>query len=869
MSKGSQGSKGTQSSYQHDVAWRGDPTNYQVDVRPSSASRGSPMSKQRSMASGWYKAPAIAALRNLLLGKAFALVMVIALFMALFLPDIWVISGANSNAVIDVLLTVVMIMFTFEFVSLSISDPAYHLSFFQLMDFIGTVSMIFDISYMFGVDNSAPTVTSNDSGRADVALLRAARAAKIGARAGRLSRVLRILRFLPFLKSPGQDESTGIASMISGRLANLLAVRVAALTIILVMVIPIFDVWTFPQEDFSLQTWVQRLSNNLELGKVSDTLAELDLMKDFYARYEYGPYTACSGSPVVIDGSNMFECNSTDTRLASWDGTKLKTPPRMASALFVHTETFMVGFNMHHNHQITAGTGMATTCFIIFIMVFSGLALSSVVMNIAVRPLERMLGSVRDIATTVFKLSEGIEEEGGDEEEDLDVESSNEMKLLEKVVSKLAIVADLNSTQVVDTKDMGSDDIAILEMMQGVTSMSQAKKVTDRKPQNIRKKGSVSAALKVRAQAQELGVTQEVFDSLGFNTLPLTKQQRISLGTFIISTFHGQDEGFVNTADDLQVLQRFVAAVEKEYLPVAFHSFAHAVDVVHGVARMMRATGSEAFLGELEQYALLIAAIAHDMGHPGMNNGFLNEVGHDLALQYNDRSPLENMHCAKLYSVMSNPSTNVLAKFSKEQYNAVRKVCIETILHTDMMLHGAMVKDLNLTYEMNKETFASHANMSVEEEAAASAAEAEVWSKPDTKLLAMECILHAADVSNPCRQWEVTKAWAWACLDEFFSQGDQEKSLGIPVMFLNDREKLNKPSSQIGFVEFMIAPFVAAQIRLWPELKEFGYNLSANIGKWEEMWMEEVKPSEEERGKVRGRVQKIQDNMTNAINRAA
>merc|ERR1719389_1279103 len=99
----------------------------------------------------------------------------------------------------------------------------------------------------------------------------------------------------------------------------------------------------------------------------------------------------------------------------------------------------------------------------------------------------------------------------------------------------------------------------------------------------------------------------------------------------------------------------------------------------------MRMTFSELFFSELEQFTLLIAGIAHDLGHPGVNNGFLSEVGHELALQYNDRSPLENMHCAKLYTIVANPTTNVFQNLTKDQYKEVRKYCIDTILHTDMM----------------------------------------------------------------------------------------------------------------------------------------------------------------------------------------
>merc|ERR1719469_162854 len=118
---------------------------------------------------------------------------------------------------------------------------------------------------------------------------------------------------------------------------------------------------------------------------------------------------------------------------------------------------------------------------------------------------------------------------------------------------------------------------------------------------------------------------------------------------------------------------------------------------------MMRLMGADAFFTDLEQFTLLIAGIAHDVGHPGVNNGFLAEVGHELALQYNDRSPLENMHCAKLYTIVANPLMNIFSKLSKDQYREARKNCIEVILHTDMMGHGAMVKDLQMTYQMNQE----------------------------------------------------------------------------------------------------------------------------------------------------------------------
>merc|ERR1719473_422574 len=142
-----------------------------------------------------------------------------------------------------------------------------------------------------------------------------------------------------------------------------------------------------------------------------------------------------------------------------------------------------------------------------------------------------------------------------------------------------------------------------------------------------------------------------------------------------------------------------------------------------------------------------------------------------------------------------------------------------------------------MMFQMNSEIFMAS-------EGGHSIAVIEVFNQPDNKLLSMNNLLHSADVSNPCRTWDCCRPWAMMVLEEFFAQGDQEKMLGVPVQFLNDRDKLNQPNSQIGFLEFMIAPFFAAQIRLFNGLHEYGDHLSYNLGMWEEMWAAEVQPDE-------------------------
>merc|ERR1719379_1417395 len=101
--------------------------------------------------------------------------------------------------------------------------------------------------------------SSSGDAKKNLMLLRAARAAKLGARAGRLSRVLKILRFLPFMRNNDKSD-VAMARVISNQLSNLLATRVACLTIILVIILPLFGLVTFPEDDFSMRTWVERIS---------------------------------------------------------------------------------------------------------------------------------------------------------------------------------------------------------------------------------------------------------------------------------------------------------------------------------------------------------------------------------------------------------------------------------------------------------------------------------------------------------------------------------------------------------------------------------------------------------------------------------
>merc|ERR1712226_1499218 len=98
---------------------------------------------------------------------------------------------------------------------------------------------------------------------------------------------------------------------------------------------------------------------------------------------------------------------------------------------------------------------------------------------------------------------------------------------------------------------------------------------------------------------------------------------------------------------------------------------------------------------------IMIAGLAHDLGHPGVNNQFLIETSHDLAMKYNDHAPLENMHCSTMFMILSDTDANIFALVSRDLFKEIRKGVVGAILHTDMAKHFEMIKELTLLYEMN------------------------------------------------------------------------------------------------------------------------------------------------------------------------
>lgn len=98
----------------------------------------------------------------------------------------------------------------------------------------------------------------------------------------------------------------------------------------------------------------------------------------------------------------------------------------------------------------------------------------------------------------------------------------------------------------------------------------------------------------------------------------------------------------------------------------------HAADVLQIIHFVIQKGGLSELLSEEDIMAALCAAIIHDLDHPGVNNAFQVNSGSYLATLYNDRSVLENHHCAQAFELLRSAQYNLFAGCTNEQRKNIR-----------------------------------------------------------------------------------------------------------------------------------------------------------------------------------------------------
>jgi len=268
--------------------------------------------------------------------------------------------------------------------------------------------------------------------------------------------------------------------------------------------------------------------------------------------------------------------------------------------------------------------------------------------------------------------------------------------------------------------------------------------------------------------------------------------------------------------------QLFLSRVEDQYgrqPAVPYHNNVHAADVTQGVHALIGEIGFHSYIDNLSSLTIVFSAVIHDMGHDGRNNNFHVNVQDEMALTYNDKSVLENFHVSQAFRMLAaEPEANFLACLGLDRFVTVRKQAIEVVLGTDMAHHFSHLSSFKAAVQKLPES------------------DPEGWTEDAEAASTMRVmILHACDTSNPAKTLQISDHWTALLRDEFFQQGEAEKSLGLPFSPLCDRETVKFASSQVGFMQFIVRPTFELFSPLVPKVKEV---ILKEVDENLEVWME-------------------------------
>ncbi|KAI1769962.1 HD-domain/PDEase-like protein [Hypoxylon cercidicola] len=253
-------------------------------------------------------------------------------------------------------------------------------------------------------------------------------------------------------------------------------------------------------------------------------------------------------------------------------------------------------------------------------------------------------------------------------------------------------------------------------------------------------------------------------------------------------------------------LTSFLVATRAAYNTfVPYHNFQHAVDVLQATFNFLVHIGAlppfpsqsgaptastqksplSTLLRPFEALTLLIAAIGHDVGHPGVNNGFLVVLNAPLAQLYNDRSVLESFHCAAYSQILRRYWPRVF------EDRKMRSLMISSILATDMGLHFDYMKKLgDLQEKLHEDESIERWNGRMVEEQTA---------------FVCSLLIKCADISNVARKYEAALKWMYILCEEFSRQATMEGEIGIASSLVSPPKIFYRVADVLPTMQYTVA----------------------------------------------------------------
>ncbi|GAA6048229.1 hypothetical protein JCM3770_006493 [Rhodotorula araucariae] len=236
--------------------------------------------------------------------------------------------------------------------------------------------------------------------------------------------------------------------------------------------------------------------------------------------------------------------------------------------------------------------------------------------------------------------------------------------------------------------------------------------------------------------------------------------------------------------------------------------------------RAVEEGGMGELLRPMDVFALMVACIGHDVGHPGLTNAYMVNARAPVAQIYDDKSILENFHTVTLTHMLRRHGFDYLLGgdfgYLGDQATPFRKIVEASILATDMSRHFAFVSQIT---DMGKRGAGKRNSKDLETD----------------RLLLCSGLIKCADISNPTRPHRISRVWAAALQEEWAVQASIETSFGLPVtvMTQDPNDAKAQARGQVGFIDLFCKPLFSAMAGVVDEFADFVEKLRDGRAAWE------------------------------------
>ncbi|GIY12882.1 probable 3',5'-cyclic phosphodiesterase pde-5 [Caerostris darwini] len=230
------------------------------------------------------------------------------------------------------------------------------------------------------------------------------------------------------------------------------------------------------------------------------------------------------------------------------------------------------------------------------------------------------------------------------------------------------------------------------------------------------------------------------------------------------------------------------------------------------VSKPSRLFTSPLWVQEKEQEnmkALMIASLAHDVGHPGLNDAYLKKVRCTLATMYSDPL-LEHHHFQTCLLILQDIRCNIFFDLESEDYKQVLDDIKLCILATNLQKYKSQCEKMRHIIETGID-----------------------FRKRQVRNSIKALMMMACDLCGSWKRWEEHKNIVWSLYKEYFNQGDKEVSFGIVTpahMLRTNAESI--PRYQTAFLLNVVTPIFELLSKVFPQLKEITKTTQDNLECW-------------------------------------